>query len=183
MDDKPKTNELQKTFTNNVPHLKKMLGHIKRIFERVMCKNFINEKLMRVYLLGGEFKVGSEYREDTNEGFTIIVDRKSIVICMAIVDVYDIISCEHDYVMFEAFNSNSYNLNIMLQVYNDKIVKTTSVFPRENSTTVKKEIIEENEYVNRIRCIILRKITPIVLRNQSIKIKIRKNAKYQGLKR
>ena len=44
LDNKPKTNEPQKTFINNESHLKKMINPIKRILEYFVCEKFINEK-------------------------------------------------------------------------------------------------------------------------------------------
>ena len=161
LDDKPKVNELQKTFINNNPHLKKMIDDTKRIFECVIFENFINEKFRPDYMFKVEFRVSSEYREDTDEGYMIIVSGKNIGICKSIMDVYDVINyrayiilIEHDLVLISECDRATRD-DIRLQVHNGKIVKTTSKLACRNNTIVKEGTIEEIEYVNRIRCIIL----------------------------
>ena len=170
LDDKRKVNELQKTFINNDPHLKKMIDSIKRIFECLICENFINEKFKADYMFIDEFRVSSEYREDTDEGYMIIVSRKNIGICKNVMDVYDVINyrayvilIEHDRVTFSEYDRATHD-DISLQVHNNKIVETTSKLACRNNTIVKEDTIEDIECGNRIRCIILRKITPIILK-------------------
>ena len=62
------------------PHLKKMIDDIKRIFECVICEEFINEKFVPEYMFRDEFELISKYRKDTNESYSIAASRKNIII-------------------------------------------------------------------------------------------------------
>ena len=109
LDDKPKVNELQKTLINNKPHLKKMIDDIKRIFECVICEEFINGKFVPKYMFSDEFELISKYREDANESYSITASRKNIIIQRCDMPACDVtkykmytIHIEHDRVTLEA---------------------------------------------------------------------------------
>ena len=154
------------------PHLKKMIDDIKRIFECVICEEFINEKFVPEYMFRDEFELISKYREDTNESYSITASRKNIIIQRCDMPACDVtkykmytIHIEHDRVTLEAWNDSLYDYDdILLQVCNDKVVKTTSRLAHENNIIVEKDITEEIEYANRIRYVILRKITSIIFK-------------------
>ena len=149
-----------------------MIDDIKRIFECVICEEFINEKFVPEYMFRDEFELISKYREDTNESYSITASRKNIIIQRCDMPACDVtkykmytIHIEHDRVTLEAWNDSSYDYDdILLQVCNDKVVKTTSRLAHENNIIVEKDITEEIEYANRIRYVILRKITSIIFK-------------------
>ena len=118
-----------------------------------------------------EFEQSSKYREDTDESYSITASRKNIFIHRCDMPACDVtkykiytIYIEHDLVTLKASNDSLYDDDILLQVYNDKIVKTTTRLADENNIIVEKDTTEEIEYANRIRYVILRKITPIILK-------------------
>ena len=91
------------------PHLKKMIDDIKRIFECVICEEFINGKFVPKYMFSDEFELISKYREDANESYSITASRKNIIIQRCDVPACDVtkykiytIHIEHDRVTLEA---------------------------------------------------------------------------------
>ena len=152
---------------------------MKKVSECVICEEFINEKFVVEYVFRNKFRVNSKYREDTYKSYSVTASREHIAICRGDMDVHDVsrykayaICIKYDLITISVSNDGLYDDDddddddddILLQAYNDKIVKTTSRLTHENNIIVKKDTTEEIEYANRIRYVILRKITPIILK-------------------
>ena len=152
---------------------------MKKISECVICEDIINEKFVVEYVFRNEFRVNSKYREDTYRSCSITASRKHIAKCRGDMDMHDVsrykayaICIKYNLVTKSVSNDGLYHDDddddddddILLHVYNNKIVKTTSRLTHENNIIVKKDTTEEIEYENRIRYVILRKITQIILK-------------------
>ena len=103
------------------------------------------------------FRMHSKYREDAEKQYGMGIERDVITVSVFNVNnfkEYAMLCIDGERVMLKISRGNDNNSKIiLLSVYNDKIIKTTSGFLIEKNKYSKKDVTKEIEYTNKIRYI------------------------------